>query len=191
VTNRLTDNGNLGGIGVTLGYDFPLSGMSGITFGPVVSFNGYFDQTINRNFPGGAFIGTQRNWSADIGGKLGYWATPMVQLYVLGGLHIEDFALRSNFTGPVLSENHTATGWFVGGGLEYTKKDWTLGNGRVSVYGQVTYSEFCGDTFYRPAFSPAFDYRVASSQFGGMLGVNWRPFAPPPPPSLPPPPPPP
>lgn len=182
VTNRLVDTGQAGGIGALAGYDFGIAG-SGMTIGPVASIS-YVGQTIDRNFAGGFFIGTHTNWVANIGGRLGWQVNDRMQLYALGGVEFANYDFRSNFTGTVLSVNQTATGWFVGGGVEYSQPDWRTMNGRWSAFGQLTYTEFCGELFQRPPFSPAFDYNVGSEQIRATVGIIFRPSwgAPPPPP---------
>ena len=183
VTNRLTDYREAGGIGVVGGYDWGLSGLPGITFGPTASFN-YIGQSNNHNFAGGFFIGTHINWNATIGGRLGWQVNDRFQLYGLGGVEFSNYDLRSNFAGPVIAVNRTVTGWFAGGGVEYSQPDWRTMNGRWTAFGQLTYSEFCGDLFRMPAFSPAFDYKVGSEQVRATAGFTFRPdwFAAPPPP---------
>lgn len=183
VTNRLDDYRKAGGIGLVGGYDWAIGGTSGLTFGPVASFN-YIGQSIDHTFAGGFFIGTHINWNATIGGRLGWQVNDRFLMYATGGVEFTDFDLRSNFTGPVLSLNRTATGWFAGGGVEYSQPDWRSMNGRWAAFGQITYSEFCGEDVRMPAFSPGFDYRVASNQVRATVGVTFRPswgYAPPPP----------
>ncbi|QPF91071.1 outer membrane protein [Bradyrhizobium commune] len=180
-TSRLNDSDVLGGIGVQGGYDFGGFGLPGATFGPFASFN-YLGQSVDHGFPGGSFIGTHYNWTADLGVKAGYWVTPRAQLYALGGVEFLNYDLESNFTGPVLRESHTATGALVGIGAELTRPDWHMGNGQWTAYGQATYSWFCGDTFRAPLFSPGFDYNVRSNQMRIAVGFNYRPGAAPPPP---------
>jgi opacity protein-like surface antigen len=96
-------------------------------------------------------------------------------MYGTGGVEFSNYDFRSNFTGPVLSINQTATGWFAGGGVEYTQPDWRSRIGRWSAFGQVTYSDFCGDLFRMPAFSPGFNYRVSSAQVQATVGLTFRP----------------
>lgn len=182
VTNRLQDFNTAGGIGVVGGFDWA-PGMSGWTIGPVASFN-YIGQSNDRTFAGGFFIGTHINWNATLGGRLGWQVNDRILLYALGGVEFSNYDFRSNFTGPVLAINRTATGWFAGGGVEYTQQDWRTANGQWTAFGQMTISEFCGDPFRMPVFSPGFDYRIASDQIRATAGFTFRPNwgAPPPPP---------
>jgi opacity protein-like surface antigen len=173
VTNRLYDTQQAGGVGVVGGFDWN-PGFYGMTFGPVASFN-YIGQANDHTFTGGGFIGTYLNWNATIGGRLGWRANDRILLYATGGAEFMNYDFRSNFTGPVLSINHTATGWFAGGGVEYTQPDWRTMNGQWSAFGQITYSEFCGELFRMPAFSPGFDYKVASDQVRVTAGFTFRP----------------
>jgi outer membrane immunogenic protein len=182
VTNRLNDYNTAGGIGVVGGFDWA-PGLSGVTFGPVASFS-YIGQSNDHTFAGGFFIGTHINWSATLGGRLGWQVNDRILMYAVGGAEFLNYDFRSNFTGPVLSIGRTATGWFAGGGVEYSQPDWRTANGQWTVFGQMTVSEFCGELFRMPAFSPGFDYRVASEQVRVTAGFTFRPSwgAPPPPP---------
>jgi outer membrane immunogenic protein len=182
VTNRLNNYNTVGGIGMVGGFDWA-PGMSGLTIGPVASFN-YVGQSNDRTFAGGFFIGTHINWNATLGGRLGWQVNDRILMYAVGGVEFSNYDFRSNFTGPVLAINRTATGWFGGGGVEYTQPDWRSANGQWTVFGQVTLSEFCGDLFRMPVFSPGFDYRIASDQVRATAGFTFRPNwgAPPPPP---------
>jgi outer membrane immunogenic protein len=183
VTNRLKSYDTAGGIGVVGGFDWAL-GLSGLTIGPVASFN-YIGQSNNHDFAGGFFIGTHINWNATVGGRLGWQINDRILTYAVGGAEFSNQDLRSNFTGSVLSVNRTATGWFVGGGVEYTQPDWRSMNGQWAAFSQITYTEFCGDEPFRmPAFSPGFDYKVRSEQTRVTVGFTFRPawsIAPPPP----------
>lgn len=180
VTNSLGTYNPAGGIGVVGGFDWA-PGLWGMTIGPVASFN-YVGQSNDNNFAGGFFIGTYMNWNATLGGRLGWQVNDRIQLYAVGGAEFSNFDLRSNFTGPVLSINRTATGWFAGGGVEYSQPDWMTASGRWTVFGQMTVSEFCGELFRMPVFSPGFDYRVAGEQVRATVGFAFRPNwgAPPP-----------
>jgi opacity protein-like surface antigen len=181
ISNRLLDTKGMGGVGLNAGYDFGGLGIPGVTIGPTGSFN-YFGQSNNHVFSNGFFLGTRTNWTADLGGRIAYWGPDRrTSIYGVAGLELADIALQSNFTGPVLSVNRTATGWFAGAGVEYTRPDWRMGDGQWTTFGQLTFSELCGDLVRMPPFSTGFDYSTHFNQVRATVGFNYRPAAPPPP----------
>jgi hypothetical protein len=174
VSNRLVDTRGMGNVGINAGYDFGGLGVPGLTIGPTGSFN-YVGQSNNHEFSGGFFLGTRTNWTADLGGRVGYWGPDrLMSIYAVGGLELVNYDLQSNFTGPVLAVNRTATGAFIGAGVEFTRPEWRMGNGQWTAFGQATYSWICGDTVHMPVFSPAFDYSTRSDQIRVSLGGNYR-----------------
>jgi hypothetical protein len=181
ISNRLNNDKGMGGVGIITGWDFGGFGIPGVTIGPTGSFN-YVGQSNNQVFSGGFFLGTRTNWTADLGGKVEYWGPDrLMAIYAVGGLELTNYDLQSNFTGPTLAVNRTATGWFAGAGVEFTRPGWRMGNGQWTGFGQLTFSSFCGDTVRMPAFSQGFDYTTQINQVRASAGLIYRIGAPPPP----------
>lgn len=177
ISNRLLDTKGMGGFSINAGYDFGGLGVPGVTIGPTGSFN-YFGQSNNHLFSGEFFLGTKTIWTADLGGKIAFWGPDRrTSIYGLAGLELANFDLQSNFTGPIISVNRTATGWFAGAGVEYAP-GWRMGDGQWTTFGQLTFSEICGDLVRMPPFSSSFDYSTHFTQVRATVGFNFRPGGP-------------
>lgn len=183
VTNQLRNRKSTLGAGVTGGYNF-VPWNNNVRVGPFVSF-ALLDQTINRTFAGGSFIGSTTNWIAAMGVKAGIVNQGGVFVYGLAALSLLNQDLNINFGGPVTSENKTLPGLTVGVGGEYRPLFLQQWGRPVSLFAQYQHSWWEDAKLQRPAASPAFNYRYKRQDDVFKFGVNiyFGGLTPPPPPA--------
>jgi hypothetical protein len=183
VTNQLRNRKSTLGAGVTGGYNF-VPWNNNVRVGPFVSF-ALLDQTINRTFAGGSFIGSTTNWIAAMGVKAGIVNQGGVFVYGLAALSLLNQDLNINFGGPVTSENKTLPGLTVGVGGEYRPLFLQQWGRPVSLFAQYQHSWWEDAKLQQPAASPAFNYRYKRQDDVFKFGVNvyFGGLTPPPPPA--------
>jgi len=137
-----TDLGDLGGTGAqfTPGTTFWTPSISGATLGGQVGHNwqnGVFVYGLEADLnwasaKSSALIGgfttatTSVDWFGTVRGRVGFVATPMLLMYLTGGLAIAHVHDTWNAFGPTLNDA-TRVGWTFGGGFEYMLgPNWTV-----------------------------------------------------------------
>ena len=98
-----------------------------------------------------------QNWQASLRGRLG-WVWDRFMVYATGGVAWMDYDLAITGGGPpvTVSASHTATGWTIGGGLEWGMyANWTA---RL----EYRFTQFKSESFTGPAGGPF----AAVSSFG-------------------------
>jgi outer membrane immunogenic protein len=144
----------------------------------VVGVQGMFDgsgmQGSNTDATGVFAVNSSIPWLATVTGRVGVTATPTVLVYAKGG----GAWVRDNYTlssiapgGTALANaNPTASGWTVGGGVE-----WSFA-GNWSAFAEYNYLDFGtpGVTFTSIVGGPTFPINVKENINSFMVGVNYR-----------------
>jgi len=170
VTSILNDSGNALGGGIAVGWNFRPWGNS-VFIGPFASFD-FFNQTINRNFAGGTFIGTTAHWTATLGGKVGIGVAPDVALYALSGVSWLNENLNINFGGPVTSQTTTVPGFTLGTGSEWRPSALQGFGVPVALFVQYQHTWWQNGALTMPAASPLFDYAFRRNDDTIKFGVH-------------------
>ena len=176
LTNQFIDSGDPIGVGIVGGYNFRPWNNS-VVIGPFASFD-YLNQTINRNFAGGQFLGTTTRWFINAGVKAGVDVAPGFLLYGLAGAAWLNHDLNVNFAAAARS-NVTTPGFTAGVGVEYAPASWRVMGMPVSVFAQYQHTWWNTAKFNTPASSPAFNYAFRRGDDTFKLGVNFYFNAPP------------
>jgi vacuolar-type H+-ATPase subunit E/Vma4 len=170
ITNRLADRDDDVFGGVVVGYNFaPFNNR--IVVGPFISFD-WGDQTIQHDFAGGTFIGSETDWIATAGLKAGVVVAPGAFLYGLVGGSLLDEELNIDFGGPVTSQNETVPGVTVGGGGEWRPSGLRAFGHPVSIFAQYQHTWWEDVALNRPNASPLFNYEFEREDDTVRAGVN-------------------
>lgn len=167
------NDGNNNGAGVIgggqVGCDYQVNsfvfGIQGLLDGTSVSGNGHPTQ-----LP--ASIGSSRitiPWLADLTGRIGFAAMPRTLIYAKGGgVWVQDNALIAKNSGlvcPCATSNYTASGWTVGGGVEYMfAPHW-------SAFVEYDYLGFGTKT---PIFLAVMPLNITQNVQMAIVGANYR-----------------
>lgn len=170
ITNRLVDRDDDVFGGVVAGYNFaPFNNR--IVVGPFISFD-WGDQTIQHDFAGGTFIGSETDWIATAGLKAGVVVAPGTFLYGLVGGSLLEEELNIDFGGPVTSRNETVSGVTVGGGGEWRPSGLRAFGRPVSIFAQYQHTWWEDVALNQPAASPFFNYDFEREDDSVRAGVN-------------------
>jgi outer membrane immunogenic protein len=144
----------------------------------VVGVQGMFDgsgmQGSNTDATGVFAVNSSIPWLATVTGRVGVTAAATVLVYAKGG----GAWVRDNYTlssiapgGTALANaNPTASGWTVGGGVE-----WSFA-GNWSAFAEYNYLDFGtpGVTFTSIVGGPTFPINIKENINSFMVGVNYR-----------------
>jgi hypothetical protein len=170
IANRLVDRDDDVFGGVVAGYNFaPFNNR--IVVGPFISFD-WGDQTIQHDFAGGTFIGSETDWIATAGLKAGVVVAPGAFLYGLVGGSLLEEQLNIDFGGPVTSQSETVSGVTVGGGGEWRPSGLRALGRPVSIFAQYQHTWWEDVALNRPAASPFFSYDFEREDDSVRAGVN-------------------
>lgn len=169
-STRLDDERAGAGGGIVAGYNFALG--NGYFAGPFASFDA-FAHRIDHSF-GLASIGTDNNWVANVGAKLGKALSPTVAVYGLAGLSVLNYDFRIDFGGPVTSDNRTVLGGTVGAGLQVQPAEARVLGQPLALFVQYQYSFYDRARIDRPIASPFFNYEVDRSDHTFKAGLIAR-----------------
>jgi hypothetical protein len=142
-----------------------------LRIGPFASFD-ILRQTVNHNFAGGQFLGTNTHWFATAGAKVGAAVRPDLFIYGLTGVSWLNENLNVNFATAATS-NVTIPGVTLGLGGEYRPASWQTAGHPVTLFAQYQHTWWSTANFYAPASSPAFDYAFKRADDTVKLGVNF------------------
>lgn len=170
ITNQFSDSGDPFGEGIIAGYNF-IPWNNNIIGGPFISFD-LLNQTINRTFGGGTFLGTTTHWIANAGVKGGIVTTSDIFIYGLGGVSLLNHDLNINFGQPSTSSNTTTLGFTLGIGGELQPSFLQSFGMPVSLLLQFQHTWWLAAKLNNPAASPGFNYTFSREDNTIKLGVN-------------------
>ena len=130
------------------------------------------NQKIYHTFPGGTFIGTQANWLATTGVKVGPALTPNFRPYLLAGVSVLNQNLNINFGGPVTSNNTSTPGFTLGSGAEFLPGVLQNFGLPIGLFVQYQHTWWRDAQLNTPAASPLFNYTFARQDDTFKLGLN-------------------
>jgi len=169
LTNSFLDTGDALGAGLVTGFNVAPWG-NGIVVGGFASLN-VLNQTINRSFAGGTFLGTTTHWIATAGVKAGVVTGPGVFLYGLAGASVLNADLVINFGGPVSTANRTVWGTTLGIGAAFQPAMLQHAGRPVSLFVQYQHTWWDTARLNQPAASPAFNYSFRREDDTLRVGV--------------------
>jgi len=156
LTNSFLDTGDALGAGLVAGWNAAPWG-NNIVVGGFASLD-FLNQTINRTFAGGSFLGTTTHWIGTAGVKAGAVTSPGLFIYGLGGASVLNADLTINFGGPDTSQNTTVWGGTLGVGAAVQPAMLQNYGRPVSLFVEYRHTWWDTARLHMPAASPAFNY---------------------------------
>jgi len=151
VFHHFTSSGGGIGGGVSLGYNWqPWS--SPVVVGALASFDG-LDNSAGRVFR------TDDDWAGLIEARVGYLSNPVLLWYGETGLAVAREDTKVNFGGPVTSQSRTATGYALGGGVEWALPAQTLPVAGTSLFFDYQHVWWQSGAMATPAAVPNLNFR--------------------------------
>jgi len=145
-----SSGGGIGG-GVNLGYNWQ-PWTSPVVVGALASFDGLDNGA-------GQVFHTNDDWAGLIEGRVGYLSNPVLLWYGETGLALAQENVKVDFGGPVTSQSRTATGYALGGGVEWALPAHTLAVGGTSLFFDYQHVWWQTGTIATPAAVPSLDFR--------------------------------
>ena len=158
LSHRFTASGTGIGGGVNLGYNW--QAWPSALIGAVAGVDG-------PNNPGGNVFRTQDDVVGFLALRAGYLPRPDLLWYGQTGLALADETVSIDFGGPVSHLSRTATGYSLGGGVE-----WVLPASRASVFLDYQHIWWDGGSISAPAAIPSVNFRWQRD--GNLLKAGLR-----------------
>lgn len=170
-TFQSTSHGTGCGGGVALTLD-SLYRNGAVALSPFVS-GAYLGQDIRHNFGGGTFIGEEIKFVGTLGLQMGVFASPNVQLYLLGGLALVNKEFTIDFGAPFVStSNQWLWGGTIGGGLAWSPSGFQVANRPLKLFVQYQHIFVQDGEIRNPAASPLFAYTFSNDMDVVTLGIS-------------------
>lgn len=163
--HKFTSSSSGIGGGVDLGYNWQLP-ESQFVVGAVASFDGL-------NNSAGTVLRTNDDYAGLIEARVGYLSNPVLLWYGETGLALAQENATANFGGPTTSLSRTATGYALGGGVEWALPAHTLPVAAgLSLFADYQHIWWDSGSMTTPAAAPNLDFRWQRESNIVRLGVR-------------------
>jgi opacity protein-like surface antigen len=163
--HKFSSSGSGFGGGVNLGYNWQLP-QNSVVLGVLASFDGLNDGA-------GKVFHTNDDYAGMIEARVGYLSNPVLLWYGETGLALAQENVKANLGGPTTSLSRTATGYALGGGVEWALPAHTLPIAAgTSLFFDYQHVWWDSGTMTTPAAAPNLDFQWQRESNIVRLGVR-------------------